>query len=231
MSVRQKVILKQICQFEITKNWTVKRKRAFLRALTSDEKCPSLSVVKRYINNNLNLSFKKVSVWLKDVFVNLEAVTALLDYIKIKINEGYIFCSLDETGYGNKSLRHYSWAEKGIPARHKFIRQPNIILICCISPTRVLGAKFVRGGVDRFIFEEYLKEVFTLQHQYNPDQKLLILLDNVSFHSTSRVKQLIKNSPHILLFNVPYKSQGNPIEYLFSDLKTRLKDLIYVSHE
>ena len=66
--------------------------------------------------------------------MNLEAVTSLLKFLIKHIEEGYIFCSIDESGFGSKALRRYGWAKKGERASISYTRLKNTTLLSCISP-------------------------------------------------------------------------------------------------
>ena len=48
-------------------------------------------------------------------------------------------------------------------------------------------------------------------------------MDNVSFHKSKRIKDLIEGSNNKILFIPPYSPDFNPIEEVFSELKSFIK--------
>ena len=44
---------------------------------------------------------------------NLFAIARLMPYIREKLKEGYLLCSMDEAGFGSKPLARQSWTKKG----------------------------------------------------------------------------------------------------------------------
>ena len=45
-------------------------------------------------------------------------------------------------------------------------------------------------------------------------------MDNASFHKHPKVRRLIENAGHVLLFLAPYSPDHNPIENTFSGIKS-----------
>jgi len=82
-----------------------------------------------------------------------------------------------------------------------------------------------------------LCEIFTksinTDKLYNFLEKLLInkkdkyiLMDNVSFHKSKKIKKLVEDSGNHLLFIPPYSPDFNPIEEVFSKLKSFVCNII-----
>ena len=46
-------------------------------------------------------------------FINKEYLASMMMLIQQKVKEGYLFCSLDECGFGKESLLKYGWAKSG----------------------------------------------------------------------------------------------------------------------
>ena len=75
------------------------------------------------------------------------------------------------------------------------------------------------GAVDGLAFEIYLK------HFLLPALKAgqIVVMDNLSVHKSTRVKELIEQKGAALLFLPPYSPDFNPIEGVFSKLKGILR--------
>ena len=66
--------------------------------------------------------------------------------------------------------------------------------------------------------------------QVGEGKKLLILADNLSAHKVAEVKALLGKSNHKIVFNLPYASYLNPIEYYFGSLKRNMRDTDYKNY-
>ena len=93
--------------------------------------------------------------------------------------------------------------------------------ICAIKNGKVIGYKLYkdRGGInaDKFssFYNEYIKNKYT---------KHLIILDNARFYKSQFVKENIINSDNKIIYSLAYNPNLNPIENLFSQLKSHIKN-------
>ena len=51
-------------------------------------------------------------------------------------------------------------------------------------------------------------------------------MDNVSFHKSKRIKELVESTSNKLLFIPPYSPDFNPIEEVFSEMKAYIRRYI-----
>ena len=51
-------------------------------------------------------------------------------------------------------------------------------------------------------------------------------MDNVSFHKSKRIKELIEGSNNKILFIPPYSPDFNPIEEVFSEMKAFIRKYV-----
>ena len=87
--------------------------------------------------------------------------------------------------------------------------------------------------MDRFI--DYL----TKFREANPDDKIALFMDNLSAHTSDRSKEAMRERGFRWIYNVPYSPDYNPIEFVFSEVKSNFKvlrakklmGLINLSHE
>ena len=77
----------------------------------------------------------------------------------------------------------------------------------------------VEGSTTREVFEAYLKRV--LAPSLRPGQ--VVVMDNLSSHKGSRVRELVKERGCEILYLPPYSPDLNPIEEAFSKLKALLR--------
>ena len=72
---------------------------------------------------------------------------------------------------------------------------------------------FVRGSVNKSVFQVFIHELVKSLDRNN--YQYTIVIDNVRFHKTKEVRELIRDYNISLLFTAPWSCELNPIEYLF----------------
>src|SRR5215218_2572487 len=77
----------------------------------------------------------------------------------------------------------------------------------------------VEGPTTREVFEAYLEQV--LSPSLKPAQ--IVVMDNLSSHKGSRVRELIEGRGCELIYLPPYSPDLNPIEEAFAKIKTLLR--------
>lgn len=102
------------------------------------------------------------------------------------------------------------------------IRSQNITLIAAMSRNKMWGFHLHKGGVNQNVFSEFLTKLFE-DLATNSVVGAVLVMDNVAFHKTELVRSIIQNSGHQLLLLPPYSPFLNPIEEVFSQLKSIVK--------
>ena len=77
----------------------------------------------------------------------------------------------------------------------------------------------IEGATDRDVFEAYVRRV--LLAKLHPGD--IVVLDNLAAHEDGRVRQLIAGARARLVFLPPYSPDLNPIEKMWSKIKTSLR--------
>ena len=77
----------------------------------------------------------------------------------------------------------------------------------------------IDGPINRDAFTEYVRQV--LVPEIVPGD--IVVMDNLSSHKGSEVRELIEAAGATLLFLPPYSPDFNPIEKAFSKLKAHLR--------
>ena len=95
----------------------------------------------------------------------------------------------------------------------------NITLLASMSVGGMGPCLAVEGPTTREVFETYLEEVLV------PSLKAgqVVVMDNLSSHKGSRVRELIEGRGCELLYLPPYSPDLNPIEEAFAKLKALLR--------
>jgi transposase len=128
---------------------------------------------------------------------------------------------VDETASHIAMTPLYAYAPRGARAVGKVPRNYGAImtLIASLSLTGMGPALALDGAADSAAFAVYIEQM--LVPSLKPGQ--IVILDNLSIHLGSRVKQAIEANGCRLLFLPAYSPDFSPIEEAFSKLKTCLR--------
>jgi transposase len=128
---------------------------------------------------------------------------------------------VDETGSHIAMTPLYAYAPQGQQAIGKVPRNYGAIMTLIASmSTQGMGEAFMLdGAADAAAFEIYVEQL--LAPSLHPGQ--IVILDNLSIHQGSCVRQAIEARECRLLFLPAYSPDFSPIEEAFSKLKTFLR--------
>lgn len=124
--------------------------------------------------------------------------------------------SIDESSFDTNLRPVYGWSKKGSPLK-KIIKSPRRkrkTLTLAVSNNKIIGHSLVNGSSNNIIFKNFL------QTQVLPKiRNSVILMDNVRFHHSKNVVDLVNSTSNSIIYNVPYNPDTNPIEFVFSIIK------------
>lgn len=95
----------------------------------------------------------------------------------------------------------------------------NVTLLSSMSAEGMGPSLAVEGPTTKAVFEAYVEHV--LAPGSKPGQ--LIVMDNLSSHKGSRIRELIEGRDCELIYLPPYSPDLNPIEEAFAKLKALLR--------
>ena len=96
-----------------------------------------------------------------------------------------------------------------------------ITMISAISIQQVEAAMYGQWAANSHIFSHFLEN--NLQAQLTAEH--VVIMDNVSFHKTNSVRKIIESVGAKLIYLPPYHPEFNPIEEMWSKIKTCLRKL------
>jgi transposase len=128
---------------------------------------------------------------------------------------------VDEMGTNTSLAPLYAWSRRGERALARVPRNwgANVTLLASMSAGGMGPCLAVEGSTTREVFEAFLERV--LAPSLRPGQ--VIVMDNLSSHKGSRVRELIEERGCELMYLPPYSPDLNPIEEAFAKLKALLR--------
>ena len=183
-------------------------------------KRPSLSWISCCLKK-CRISYRKfdaVKVCSKS-FEQIQCITNSFMQTLEQYSNDQIIC-IDETGFCNVGIDHYGWFPKGqCPSQTIVNRRKRVSVVMSILPNKVVSYKMQERPFNSETFYTYIENlVLNL-----PQSVKVLLMDNVAFHKTRRLKNLLESHNLLLLYIPPYSPRCNPIEEVFSLIKRRFR--------
>jgi len=148
---------------------------------------------------------------------------------EISIYDPSMFVWIDESGCDRRnSTRKFGYSIRGIPpVDHRLlVRGTRYSAIPVMSVAGIHDVYLAEGSVDGDRFShyvtEYLLPVLLPFNGTNP--RSIMIMDNASIHHVDTNVQLIENSQAKVIFLPPYSPDLNPLEPVFSKVKTIMKE-------
>ena len=128
---------------------------------------------------------------------------------------------VDEMGANISLAPLYAWSRRGERAFGSVPRNwgKNVTLLASMSSEGMGPCLAVEGSTTTMVFEAYLKRVLVPSLQAGQ----VVVMDNLSAHKGSKVRELIESRGCELIYLPPYSPDFNPIEEAFAKLKALLR--------
>jgi len=128
---------------------------------------------------------------------------------------------IDETWLKTNMVKTTGWAPVGQRLRdyQPFGHWHTQTFVACLRHDHLAAPWVIDGPMNRTIFDKYIETqlVPTLQ------KGDVIILDNLSSHKSATAAEMLKQVGAWFLFLPPYSPDLNPIEMVFSKLKTLMR--------
>ncbi len=181
------------------------------------EKLPSISRIHRCLKK-VGISRRRFTST-KVCNINSQRLADLYQsffYKMSNLRDEEIVC-VDETGFCNYNNQHYGYFKKGkVPLESRVSKRERLSLIAAIHPTEGLfHYSKQQRPFDTDTFYTFLSSLIPRL----PQGVKAIIMDNVAFHRSKKVTQLLESHNIVALFIPPYSPRCNPIEEVFSFMK------------
>lgn len=148
-------------------------------------------------------------------------------YYRLKLLRcrSYHMVFIDESGINRPGMfQHKGWAPKGITPVQKarFERGTRVQFIAAYTQKGVKLSRFFTGSMDKPLFEDFIEQLLCHCGKW-PEPETVLIMDNVAFHHSDKVRQMCVDAGVKLDFTPPYTPRTDPIEEFFGEVKTFVK--------
>ena len=161
-------------------------------------------------NNYLFMTFIYIRIFLKSLLLDLNIIY------------------LDETGFLLENNNYFTWrGEKEVildGPKNKSKERLNLIL--AVSKNKIIHRQFIRQSIDTKIFIGFLEGIIQ-QMTEEEKRKMIIVMDNATFHIGYGVINFFKENKIKGLTICPYRSNFNMTELVFRHIKNITYKNIY----
>lgn len=128
---------------------------------------------------------------------------------------------IDESGIDNNISKDYGWSKRGQPIKAKksgkYYIRTNIV--AGLNENKSIAPLVFTGSCNTELFNAWIEQF--LIKELKPDQ--VVIMDNASFHKSTKTRELIESVGCILLYLPPYSPDLNLIEKFWANMKRWIK--------
>ena len=203
----------------------------------------SFKNLRRYIRNIFNVFVSKSSIYrilainnitnkkisnkiIPKKFNNSKIINKFKTHIKT-INSDNIV-SIDESSFDEHLIPFSGWSKKGHTIKKIFntSNKKRITLTLAVTKNKIIDYDMTNGSSNSHKFKTFLADKVLPKINNS-----FLLMDNVKFHHSQIVKDLVANTTNKIIYNIPYNPETNPIEFVFSSIKKFVRDKKFISND
>jgi transposase len=175
------------------------------------------------ILNKYNYSYKKIKI--NSNPYSKEKQKEQLIEIKNKIQKNNIdnLISIDEISVKEFENFDKGWCLKGIETevnnKNKKINNKRYSVLMASSNKKIINYTIVEKGIKTDNFNKFILKL----NRMDKENKNVYFLDNARVHKTKSFDKIKKDYKLNVIYNAPYQSKYNPIEYIFSLLRKQIQ--------
>jgi len=214
----------------VKKNNVIRAKDIIILIKEKFNKNISDSSVYNVLKNN-KITYKKVKLITnpyskeeeKERLLNIKSTLDILNIDNI--------ISYDEISVTTNEYPLYGWSKSGEECNLKnklsSIKGKRYTVGLAISNKKIVSYKIVEKGLKKNDFIDLITDITNK----DIENKYTYFMDNATIHHSKEFKKLSKEKHLHVLYNAPYNSDKNPVEYVFSSLRKFIQRSIINSVE
>ena len=136
-----------------------------------------------------------------------------------------IILSQDESRFCSESNRITSWSKKGEAVVYSGYRYGTALN--CFGSINLKNGQLISSFHERGNAEATIEHFQKVRDTYEPYIPLAFIIDNATWHKTKKVKEFCEENSITLLFLPPYSPEFNPIERVWSFLKSKVRQRFF----
>lgn len=135
---------------------------------------------------------------------------------------------MDESSICPANFKKKAWKHRRRSSHiNSAIKYEKIMLVGALTQRRLAGFQLLHSGFNAATFTNFVAKVVRNEVvSLEPNQQLVLLLDNAPSHRGRDVFDFCRANNIIVLFNLPHMSQLNPIEYFWEYVKRPLRSMV-----
>jgi len=133
--------------------------------------------------------------------------------------------SQDESRFSSEVARVTSWSKSGSSVVYSGYRYGTSLN--CFGSLNLKTGKLISSFHDKGNWETTIDHLKIVRASYNESIPLAILIDNAPWHKKKEVIEYCENNNITLLFLPPYSPEFNPIERVWSYLKSKIRQRFF----
>lgn len=180
----------------------------------------SISSLSKYLRH-IGFSFKKA---LRKVCSNKDTLSKLRSKFikKIKHISYSNIISIDETYFYSNESPLYGWSLKNSTLSTTTKNNPTkFSVIMAITKNGILDFEIHKTNINSSLFNSF---IITKVLPFTKNK--FLLMDNVSFHKNKILVDKVHCNNTKFLYIPPYSPEFNPIEFVFSSIKTKYRSIL-----
>ena len=146
-------------------------------------------------------------------------------WFRVQHDEGETIFFVDETGFKIEMRTQYGRSKRGINAEGLIpnIRSRNISVVAAMSSTGLPLYEVLNGAGNADRFSHFIDDLARARDRLGYSNETILVMDNVSFHKSAIVTEMIELRGFTVKFLPPYSPYLNPIESMFGQWKNFVK--------
>jgi len=133
--------------------------------------------------------------------------------------------SQDESRFSSEVARVTSWSKSGSSVVYSGYRYGTSLN--CFGSLNLKTGNLISSFHDRGNAEATIEHFIKVRASYDENIPLAFLIDNASWHKTLAVQEYCEQNKITLLFLPPYSPEFNPIERVWSFLKSKIRQRFF----